>query len=363
MTHLSRRSVVVSTLALAACSRGLSAHGAAPEVFICPPCGCSQDGTEFDTPGPCPDCDMTLMPKNEHQLGVEPRALKPRAGSFFMAGGVGKEDQLINVHYYLPDDFSSDSKILLIIPGAGRNSSDYRNAWLGFARKNNVLIAALGYPEEAYDLAAYHMGGVVKAFRATNIDRSTPGVIRARDEDIELETNPDSGEWLFNDFDRVFEFLKLATGSYTETYDIFGHSAGGQILHRMTLFQPSSKADRIVAANAGWYTLPDLTQDLPTGLLGSPVREEDLKRSFSSKLTILLGELDNSDAAGGTLLHTPKVDEQGLGRLSRGRTFYRIGKEQAAALGMPFDWTLTTVPNVGHDYRAMSLAAAQIVYD
>ncbi|MEO1407612.1 MAG: hypothetical protein AAFV54_14135, partial [Pseudomonadota bacterium] len=135
------------------------------------------------------------------------------------------------------------------------------------------------------------------------------------------------------------------------------------VLHRMALFQPSTKADRIVAANAGWYTLPDLNQALPTGLLGSPIGEEDLKRSFASKLTILLGELDDSDAAGGTLLHTPVVDEQGLGRLSRGQNFYRSGQEQATALGVPFHWALKTVPNVGHDYQAMSLAAAQAVFD
>lgn len=33
--------------------------------FVCPPCGCSYDGKEFDKPGVCPDpaCGMTLIPK------------------------------------------------------------------------------------------------------------------------------------------------------------------------------------------------------------------------------------------------------------------------------------------------------------
>jgi hypothetical protein len=33
--------------------------------YVCPPCGCSQDGKEFDKPGVCPDpaCGMTLVPK------------------------------------------------------------------------------------------------------------------------------------------------------------------------------------------------------------------------------------------------------------------------------------------------------------
>ena len=31
--------------------------------FVCPPCGCSADGKEFDKAGDCPACGMPLMPK------------------------------------------------------------------------------------------------------------------------------------------------------------------------------------------------------------------------------------------------------------------------------------------------------------
>jgi hypothetical protein len=33
--------------------------------YVCPPCGCSQDGKVFDKPGACPDpaCGMMLIPK------------------------------------------------------------------------------------------------------------------------------------------------------------------------------------------------------------------------------------------------------------------------------------------------------------
>ena len=31
--------------------------------FVCPPCGCSADGKEFDKAGECPACGMPLMPK------------------------------------------------------------------------------------------------------------------------------------------------------------------------------------------------------------------------------------------------------------------------------------------------------------
>ena len=43
-------------------------------------------------------------------------------------------------------------------------------------------------------------------------------------------------------------------GSREAQYDIFGHSAGGQIVHRMAIFHPDSKARRMVAANSAFYT-------------------------------------------------------------------------------------------------------------
>ncbi|MEL7492016.1 MAG: heavy metal-binding domain-containing protein [Pseudomonadota bacterium] len=360
MTHLSRRAFVASTVAAAACAQDQSA-GASAETFACPPCGCSEDGEKFQTPGRCPDCDMTLIPTQESNLGVEPAALAPRAGSFDISGGAGRAEHLIKVHYYLPGAYSPDTRILLVVPGAGRNSFEYRNEWLGVARRENTLVAAMGYPDEHYDFAAYHMGGVIKNLELRNPDTATPGVIRIDDGDLTFDTNPNPEEWLFNDFDRVFGYLKKATGLPAPHYDIFGHSAGGQILHRMALFYPASRARKILAANAGWYTLPNLNAPLPSGLLGSPITKNDLVRSFASNLTILLGENDNSDRAGGTLLHTPTIDRQGLDRLSRGRNFYELSHRQADALGADFRWALSTVPNVGHDFREMSKAAAGLV--
>jgi len=305
---------------------------------------------------------MTLMPKNESRLGFEPVAVAPRAGTFQIAGGLGREEQRITVHYYLPDGFTPQSKVLLVIPGAGRNSDDYRNAWLEIARQKNILIAALGYPEDQYDLAGYNLGGVVTNLIVSSVDTSTPGVIRARDEDIAFDVQSNRDAWLYNDFDRVFAHLKDATGATAETYDIFGHSAGGQILHRMALFHPASRANRLIAANAGWYTLPDLDAPLPTGLGGSPINKGDLARSFASDLIVMLGERDAGERAGGTLLRTPIVDQQGLGRFSRGQHFFSFSEDRAAALGAEFRWSLQTVPDAGHDYRDMSRAAATVLY-
>ena len=357
---------MVSTAALSACAAENRLVSEQAEKFICPPCGCSVDHVEFDDPGPCSDCGMPLAPKHEEELGFQPTKLAARAGSYEMPGGVGHENHRIRIHYYKPDGFTLGSKVLLIIPGAGRDSADYRNAWLATAREKNILIAALGYAEKDYDFAAYHMGGLVKNIEFGNAESETntqdARVIRLRDEDLSFEINTDSSRWLFSDLDRFFWHLVSVTNSAQLGYDAFGHSAGGQILHRLTLAQRNSHAKRIVAANSGFYTLPELDTPLPTGLGGLDTTTDTLKKAFARDLTVLLGEADNSDTAGGTMLHTPIVDQQGLGRLARGCNFYNVGKEQAQSLGVPFNWKLKVVPKVDHDFEIMSRAAANLLY-
>lgn len=50
--------------------------------YMCPPCGCSADGKEFDKPGDCPACGMPLAPKPaDPPKGAGPTPPKARADS------------------------------------------------------------------------------------------------------------------------------------------------------------------------------------------------------------------------------------------------------------------------------------------
>ncbi len=331
--------------------------GLAPgERFVCPPCGCSMQGVTFDEPGICPACGMLLTPDKETTLGRSPRSLPTGGGVFRLPGR--RAD--IEVHFYRPPSFTADSPILIVIPGTGRNAMPYRNAWLSVARAKGVLVAALHYPPAAYDFAAYHMGGVIRDLEFPAIEGES--VLHLRDEDIRFALNPARETWLFSDFDRAFDHLKRATGSRRPSYDLFGHSAGAQILHRLALFHPSSRANRVVAANAGFYTMPDLDRAPLTGMAGTGIDEDGLRQALAVRLTVLVGGEDDGDGAGGVLLHTPTVDQQGLGRRSRGVAFFRAGQAAAKRLGVEFRWQLHTVTNVGHDFRRMSEAAAARLY-
>lgn len=187
-------------------------------------------------------------------------------------------------------------------------------------------------------------------------------IAKLNEKDFTFEITENSEELIFGDFDRIFEMVKKAENLSQTKYDIFGHSAGGQILHRLAIFHPSSKANRIIAANSGFYTLPDLNTKLPFGIQNSFLKTENLKQSFNANLTLLIGELDNENETSGTLLRSESADKQGLHRLERGRYFYKKSKEAASKIGTDFNWKIEIVPNIGHNHRKMGQAAAKLLY-
>lgn len=329
-----------------------------PEQYICMPCGLDCDTLVFDRPGTCPHCQMSLIEKPKQ---LSKTKMQQGTGSFL----VSPKANTVQVHYYLPSDFSAHSNILMVIPGAGRDGYEYRDAWIEAAVANNILILSLTFPERDYHFEDYHMAGLIQHL---NLEESIERVantnqVALKEENLQYQIEPDTSKWLFNIFDYVFEQTVTHLGSSQTKYDLFGHSAGGQILHRMALFYPYSKANRIVAANAGFYTLPDTTLAMPFGKKGYPTSHQQWKAIFEQSLILLLGEKDNEQEDRGTLLRSPTADEQGLGRFARGQYFFRKGKEVAARDQLPFNWQLKTVPEVGHDFREMSNAAAALLYN
>jgi pimeloyl-ACP methyl ester carboxylesterase len=219
------------------------------------------------------------------------------------------------------------------------------------------------YPEDEYDEAAYQLAGLIENLELRNLNLDDPSVYRLADEDIVFDVNDDPKGWLFHDFDRLFDMVVKDIGSTETEYDIFGHSAGGQILQRMAIFYPDSKARRMVAANAGFYTLPRLDTPLIFGVADTRLRATDLELAFQEPLTLLLGQLDNENEMRGTQLRTPKADAQGIGRFARGQYFFSESQKIAAGLDAEFRWSIEAVPGVGHDFRRMGEAAARLLYE
>ena len=330
------------------------------EKYVCIPCDLPCDTLTFSEPGTCPKCNMAL----EKRLTLNEVTLETGSGVFLIEGGQTKKDKPIKVYYHKPQNYSKDSRVLLVIPGAGRNADSYRDTWLATSEKHGVLILSPQYPENDYGFGDYHLGGLVKDLDLEgNIEFiEHTNIAKLNEENMVFDFNEHSATWIFNDFDRIFELVKTALGFSTNTYDLFGHSAGGHILHRMTLFHQNSKADRIFASNSSFYTLTSFEYSFPFGLKDTSVDQNDLKTIFAKKFVVFLGELDNATETGGTFLRSKTADVQGLHRLARGTYFFETAKAKATALGVDFNWELIIVPNVGHDQEKMGKAASEFLY-
>lgn len=332
--------------------------------YACPPCDLPCDTIVFNQAGICPHCQMVLI-QDESNLVLNEVELETGSGVFLIEGGNGKENKTIKVYYHKPEKYTEDSKILLVVPGAGRNGNSYRNAWIEESEKYNVLILAPMFSEKDYSFEAYHQCGLIAQsnLAATVSFLPNSNVAELNEDKYSFDLNLNSAEWIFADLDRIFDVTAKSLGSLQTQYDVFGHSAGGQILHRLAIFENETKANQIIAANSGFYTLPDFETTLPFGIKNTTIDESFLRSSFKKKLTLLVGELDDENEQGGILLRSITADKQGVHRFARAKYFYAFSKNVAAAIGAEFNWKIETVPNVGHDHSAMGDSAAKLLYD
>lgn len=286
---------------------------------------------------------------------AEPDALRigPGSGHFEVPGGPGREEKSIEVYYNVPTDLSSDSQVLFVVPGAGRDAWAYRDIWVEASEHYGVVVLSPRYSEEDYpEFWSYNLAGML----------SDVELNESRTAMVGYEINLHAEEWIFDDFPRIFRQVRQALKLETNTYDMFGHSAGAQLLHRYVLFGPASLSQRVIAANSGWYTIPMFDDVFPYGLVNSAATEPDVSEALGLDLVVLLGELDDENETRGDLVRTPEVDVQGTSRIERGRYFYDKAEQTAERLGVRLYWSLHVVPGVGHDRVGMSRAAAQLLY-
>ncbi len=78
--------------------------------------------------------------------------------------------------------------------------------------------------------------------------------------------------------------------------------------------------DRAVAANPGWYMVPDYEFQFPFGLRGAPIEQATLRSAFACKFALLLGTDDVNYAR---LRNDPDALAQGKTRYDRGLFFFR----------------------------------------
>ena len=248
-------------------------------------------------------------------------------------------NRTLHLHAARPRDYTPLTPLLFVQHGVGRNGAAYRDYWLPLAEENNILAIAIEFTEESFpDYLRYHFGNM------HNEDGSA---------------NPRE-KWTYGIIPRLFDALREAGVTNRERYGVFGHSAGGQFVHRMLSFGFRDRVAVAVSANAGTYAMPDLTVPWPFGLGETEVTPASLSALLNFPITVMAGTNDTK-TTGRYFPKGPRSMRQGETRYHRAHNYVRLGQQAAASLGTHCNWTVIDVPDVGHDGHGMSIAAAPVV--
>ncbi len=276
---------------------------------------------------------LYVLPKGPEITAPQP--INTGIDSFVIQAYKDSERKSIKVWTYKPESWNDKDNIVFVMHGGGRNAADYLNAWIDLANENKLLIIAPEFENKfsKYTTNDYQEGNLFTFFGTKN---------------------PKS-EWAYTVIENIFDHIKTVNHISNDQYDIFGHSAGGQFVHRMVLLMPECRIRTAIAANAGFYSFPNKNLEFPYGIKNTAT---DLQKSYSKRLVILLGELDN-DASLGTFRTTDLAMKQGAHRLERGTTFFNANKEVGNTNHWQFNWTIDTIKNTGHNYKKMSKSAIE----
>jgi hypothetical protein len=268
------------------------------------------------------------------------------AGFFEYSDYTPFNGRVLKIYYYIPLNVNTNSEILFVFHGNGRNAKDYRDAMITKADQYNFIVIT---PEFSIDNFpggdAYNLGNVF-----TDGDNPSPSTLNSED------------MWTFSVIEPLFDYIKDRINNNVLTYQVFGHSAGGQFAHRFTMFKPNARSHKIVASASGWYTVADLEVTFPYGFLASPLENMDLLALFQRKLIIQVGDLDNNPNAAG-LRHNSFADMQGLNRLNRAQYFFDKASTLANQNNLEFRWELQIQQGANHNYEIASQNAADLIFN
>lgn len=250
--------------------------------------------------------------------------------------------RVIEIYYHIPEGNMKNMPVQFVMHGDNRNGDGYRDAWIKKSNEYGFVTICPNFAKDIFGDEEYHRGNLQAS------DKSQ---------------NPESF-YVYNLIDEIFDFFIDNSASKAKKFNIYGHSAGGQFVHRMLTFRGGRRIGTAVSANAGWYTVPTNEINFPYGV-GDPSGKTpgytfDKKSFYAAPLTILLGTADTLRTK--NLNQSKRADKQGKNRLERGNNYYNWCKADAEKLGYEFNWKIDYVEGVGHSNKKMGPAAADIIY-
>jgi hypothetical protein len=243
----------------------------------------------------------------------------------------------IRVFYFRPEHVDAKTPIILAMHGFDRAASEFRDFLVSPAERLGLLVLVPEFDNKAFPKAhGYNYGNV----------RLPPpeGTLIPRD------------QWNFGIIDRLFEHVREGQ----QTFGLFGVSAGAQYVFRYLALTEAPFVGTAIAANCGWYMLPDLTIEYPDGMGGLDLDTSHLRRYLERRLFVLIGDAD-TDPDAHDLPRNETAMAQGPHRLARGLWHFEHCRDLAERLGVSFGWKLEIVPGAVHvDQQVFDLAASML---
>ncbi len=139
-------------------------------------------------------------------------------------------------------------------------------------------------------------------------------------------------------------------GLDVQRLNLFGHSGGGQFVHRLALLHPQRVAALGIGA-AGWYTWPDPQRPWPLGLGAAEGFDTQPALAQFLRLPVRVWVGEHDDGLDEVLRDEPLLSAlQGSGRLERARRWVTALHAAAAAAGIEPAIDLRTLPRASHDF-------------
>lgn len=239
----------------------------------------------------------------------------------------------IKLFMYLPKNIAKCERIVFSIHGRERNARKYRNIFVNSFQDKNILLVAPRFK-----------GGLFNRATALTLGNMYTGTGAREQLPKDL--------WTFTMLEEIFELLQDKFTAL-HSYDVFGHSAGGQFAYRLALFADSAFRRKVVAANPGWLTAIDSHIDYPYGIK-NVFSESQIRNVLAEPLVIIAGESDIDSKA---LRMSKKAREQGSTRFERAMFVFNGARSVAQKNKIPFHWQLKTVPKMEHSAKSAALAA------
>jgi len=157
-------------------------------------------------------------------------ALQLKDGKHFIDVSERAWEGITRVWYYRPPSAREPLRVVMVIHGSGRNGEDYLDSWVPLADENRLLVVAPEFGEE-------RLIGFVGSLSSAGVEwRFTTGnVVSWFGRDVAED------HWYFTSIERLFDAFLQSDPHLLDRYVLFGHSAGGQFVHRMVMFKPNAR--------------------------------------------------------------------------------------------------------------------------